>query len=68
MLLEKVLATIKKYELLKAGEAVIVGVSGGPDSLALLHLLKRLQAKLDIRVHVAHLDHCFRGKQAEEEA
>ncbi len=68
LILEKALATISKYDLLKAGDVVIAGVSGGPDSLAMLHMLCRLQERLGISVHVAHLDHCFRGKEAEEEA
>ncbi len=60
--------TIRKYQMIEPGDLVIIGVSGGPDSLALLHLLTALQTDLDFRLHVAHVDHSFRGKEAEEEA
>lgn len=59
--------TIIKYEMIKPGDLVIAGVSGGPDSLALLHLLRALRNDLAFRVHVAHVDHCLRGRQAEDE-
>lgn len=60
--------TIQKYQMILPGEIVIAGVSGGPDSLTMLHLLKELQDELDFSLHVAHVDHSFRGKEAEEEA
>lgn len=64
----KVKETIEQYNLIQSGDLVVVGVSGGPDSLALLHVLKTLRPELSCELHVAHLDHSFRGKQAEEEA
>lgn len=65
---KKFLETVKRYNLIEPGELVIAGVSGGPDSLVLLHLLTRLAGKLGCKVHAAHLNHSFRGKEAEEEA
>ena len=47
---------------------LVVAVSGGPDSLALLHSLVALREALSFRIHVAHLDHDFRGEEAEEDA
>lgn len=47
---------------------MLVGVSGGPDSMALLHLLNRLAAVLRIRLGVAHLNHCLRGAAADRDA
>jgi len=60
-----VLRIIKKYNLFSSSEKVIVGVSGGPDSLALLYLLSDLQITLGIRIIVAHLHHNLRGRAAD---
>ena len=49
-------------------EKILVGVSGGPDSVALLYLLSKHKKKLKCSLHVAHLDHGLRGKAAEEDA
>ncbi len=57
---QKVLHTIEKYDLLKRNERVLAGVSGGPDSLALLYCLVDLQKEFNLKVYVAHLDHCLR--------
>jgi tRNA(Ile)-lysidine synthase len=55
--------------LLSPGEAVVVGVSGGPDSMALLHVLLELNQRLDwnLRLHAAHLNHQLRGTDAERD-
>ncbi len=47
---------------------LVVAVSGGPDSVALLHALVTLQGPLCLRLHVAHLNHDFRGEEADEDA
>ncbi|MBD1383186.1 tRNA lysidine(34) synthetase TilS [Metabacillus arenae] len=57
----------KRNSLIKDGSTIVVGVSGGPDSLALLHLLSALKKKGSFRLVAAHLDHMFRGKQSENE-
>jgi len=62
------LKTIKKYNMVKEGDKVIVGVSGGPDSVCLLHLFNKFCGQLGILLYVAHLDHMFRGKESEEDA
>lgn len=67
-LLEQVRSTIQKYNLVSTGEKVVVGVSGGPDSLALLCCLQELKKELGISLHVAHLDHCLREDSAQEAA
>ncbi len=48
------------------GEAVIVGVSGGPDSMALLHLLTEVRKTLDIKIICAHVNHNVRPESSEE--
>ena len=47
---------------------LVVACSGGPDSTALLHALVALQPTLDLQLHVAHLNHDFRGQEAEDDA
>jgi len=47
---------------------VVVGVSGGPDSLCLLHVLNRLREGYGIELHVAHLDHRIRGWESRDDA
>lgn len=60
MIKEQVKNTIRKCHLINKGDKVVVGVSGGPDSIALLYLLHALREELKISLHVAHLDHGLR--------
>lgn len=50
-----------------AGQTVVAGVSGGPDSMVLLHLLRTLSAEEGFRVVAAHVNHRFRGAEADAE-
>jgi tRNA(Ile)-lysidine synthase len=59
---------ILKHDLLSRGTTVIVGVSGGADSLSLLHALNVLAPEFDLRLHVAHLNHQLRGDEAQADA
>lgn len=54
----------------KAGEnpKMLVGVSGGPDSVCLLHILDQLRDSLGVRLHVAHLNHMLRGVDSDADA
>jgi len=54
--------------MLKSGDRVIVGVSGGPDSMALLYVLNQIREDYNLTLKIAHLNHDFRGKEAEREA
>jgi len=51
---------IREYGLISGGEKVLVAVSGGPDSVSMLHVLNSLKETFDIQLHVAHLDHGLR--------
>ena len=64
-MLDKVLETIKQYNMLKAGDKVICALSGGADSMALLYALYELRDTLDIEVYAAHLNHSIRGEDAD---
>lgn len=65
-IIKKVNNTIKKYEMIQNGDTIIVGVSGGPDSMALLHILWKMQKEKEFTLVVAHFNHCIR-KEADEE-
>ena len=56
-MIKKVLNTIKHYGLLKKGDTVTVAISGGADSVCLLHILYSLKDELEIMVNAAHLNH-----------
>ena len=68
MILDTVLATIRRHAMLEPGDRVIVALSGGPDSVALLHILLELGDRLPLSIVVAHLDHGLRGDEAGEDA
>lgn len=65
--IQKVRGTIARYEMLKQGDTVLVGVSAGPDSVCLLYLLKELRQEYSLSLHIAHLHHGFRGSEADED-
>jgi len=60
MILDKVRDTIRKYHLIDKNAKLVVGVSGGPDSTALLYLLNSLKKEFKLALHIAHLDHMLR--------
>lgn len=66
-LAQRLLRTIRKQELLHAGDRAAVAVSGGADSVALLRLLEELRAKLGIVLSVAHVNHKLRGAESDED-
>ncbi len=63
-MLEHVRQIIQKFQLITAGQTLIVGVSGGTDSLVLLHILNQLAPRLGITLHAATLDHQLRGEES----
>ncbi len=67
MLKDKVKKMIKKHHLLDRNDSVLVGVSGGPDSLALLHVLLSMREEYMLHLTVAHVDHMFRGQESFED-
>lgn len=67
MVKNKVKNTILKYHMLEKGDHVIIGLSGGPDSVCLFFVLKQLSSELDITLHAVHVNHKFRPGAAEED-
>lgn len=65
-LLTRVRTDLEVQELLRPGQTVVVGISGGPDSLCLLDVLHRLAVDWNLRVQVAHLNHRLRPEAAVE--
>lgn len=63
---QQALDTIKKYNLIENGDSIVIGVSGGPDSICLLHILNKLKNEIGFNIYVAHINHMIR-KEADEE-
>jgi tRNA(Ile)-lysidine synthase len=63
------LATVWAYNtdnpILQRDDKVVVGISGGPDSLCLLHVLLQLRERLGLTLHAAHLNHRLRGPESD---
>ena len=64
---EKVELTIRRYDLIRPGQTVLAGVSGGPDSVALLTVLLRLSGPMGFALCAAHLNHGIRGESADRD-
>ena len=67
MLEEKVLQTIVKNKLIQNGDKIVIGVSGGPDSIALLDVLIKLQNKIKFDITVAHINHMIRAEAIDDQ-
>ena len=63
----KVKATIGRYDMLSESRSVTVGVSGGADSCALLHILCALKDELSLKITAAHVNHGIRGAEADRD-
>jgi tRNA(Ile)-lysidine synthase len=66
--IDQIRTTIAQHNLFAPGDWVVVGVSGGPDSLTLLHVLHTLRREVGIELHVAHLNHQLRGEESDADA
>lgn len=63
---EQVYNCIKKYKLINERDKLLIGVSGGPDSICLLHVLNSLKEKLKFEIYVAHVNHMIREEADSE--
>lgn len=66
-MINKVRAVIDRYGMLRDGATVVVGVSGGSDSMALLSILNSLKSEYGIKLIAAHVNHGLRGKTADRD-
>jgi tRNA(Ile)-lysidine synthase len=66
-MIKKTLQTIEKYNLLEKGERVVVALSGGPDSTALLIVLTAIAQEQDLILIIAHFNHGLRGAESDED-
>jgi tRNA(Ile)-lysidine synthase len=64
----EVIDLIERHSLIQRRQLVVVGVSGGADSVCLLHVLAKWRRKLGIRLHIAHLNHQIRGVESQADA
>ncbi len=60
--------TIKKYNMIEMNDKIVAGISGGPDSMCMLHILIRLREIYNLSIYGAHLNHQFRGEEADRDA
>jgi len=67
-LLQRVAATIDRYRMFLSGQRVAVAVSGGADSVCLLHILCELAPSRDLHLSVLHLNHGLRGDESRQDA
>ena len=63
---ERVYEYSRKHQMLQEGDRVVLGVSGGADSVCLLFMLLSLRSKLDLKLHVVHVNHGIRPDASED--
>lgn len=63
-MINKVKQYIENYKMLEKGDQIIVGVSGGADSVCLFHVLLELRKEYELTLHVIHVNHGIRGEEA----
>lgn len=67
-MLKKVISYIGKNKILQDGDSVLLGVSGGADSVCMLHVLYSLREKYHLKLYVVHVNHGIRGSEAKRDA
>lgn len=61
---DKILHTIKEHRLIEKNDNIVIGLSGGPDSMALLYILLDIKEEMDFNIFIAHVNHGVRGEEA----
>jgi len=65
---EKIRRCLERHDMISSGDHVIVGVSGGADSIALLHVLAKISLEQKFKISIAHLNHSARGEESDADA
>lgn len=65
--IQKVLNFVKEQKLIEKNDSVLVGLSGGPDSIFLLHFLLSIKDMYNLKIVAAHLNHSLRGKESDKD-
>lgn len=63
----KVINTINKYNLIQSGDKLVLGVSGGPDSISMLNILNEIKQEWQFEIYVAHINHMIRKEANDDE-
>ena len=66
-LFREILNINKKYNLIENNDTIVVGFSGGPDSVFLLEMLKKLQDFIKFKIYLVHINHLLRGEDADSD-
>ena len=66
-MLDKVIEYINDNELIKAEDKILVALSGGPDSVCMLHILYKLKDMLNIELGAIHINHMLRGDESDKD-
>lgn len=64
---EKVIKYIKENNMLNINDSVVIGVSGGSDSMCLFSILLELKSEYSLKLYVVHINHCIRGENANKD-
>ena len=66
-MITKVEAFAKEYNMFKKNDKILIALSGGPDSICLMHILVKLREKYNFKLYAAHINHMLRGEEADKD-
>ena len=66
-LFREILKVNKKYNLIEINDIIVVGFSGGPDSVFLVEMLKKLKNFINFNIYLVHINHLLRGEDADSD-
>lgn len=66
-MIKKVINTINKYNLIKKGDSIVIGLSGGADSVCLTLVLNKLKEEYNLKLKAVHINHKLRGEESDRD-